>query len=510
MKMKIILFSVLMNCVFIISYSQSGPDELVLAKIKTAGYQQSQVKQMLYTLSDTYGQRLTGSREYLAAAKWASGKMKEIGLENIRLENFCNNCRGWDVKSFNVEMQYPNYMHINAYPLAWTKGSNGMVEGELVNIESYADLNSMKARFAGKLKGKIILLGKETQPAFISDTIFKRLGKEELKAMEDQLTPLEKQMPMQEQLVKWRKEYYEDSAFLQFVENEGALAILKSSPSVSGILRVSGTYYYQENEPKPLPYFSVMPEHFGRLIRLLKQNITPRIKLNLETVFYNEPENNVNIIGEIAGSDATLKSEVLLVGGHFDCWHSATGATDNGVNCMVWMEALRILKQSGLSPKRTIRVAFWGGEEEDFNGSLSYAIKNYGELAKPNSESSKVTAYLNLDNGAGAIRGVYLQGNEFARPVFERIFNRFAPNQKYYITIENTLSTDHETFDNYNIPSFQFIQDPLSYESVNHHTTLDLPEYAPEPDLMKNATILAWTIYAMASDETMVPRKQKN
>jgi len=509
--MKIILVSILLFGTSVKSQAQTGSDETALAKIKTIGYQQSQVKHYLYELSDVYGQRLTGSRGYLAAAKWASGKMKEIGLDNVHLENFCKNCRGWEVKSFNMEMEYPNYMHLSAYPFAWSKSSHGTEEGDLVNIESYADMSALKTQFSGKLKGKVILLGKEVPPRFLTDTLFKRYTDEELKKMEEQITPLEKQMAMDSQLVKWRKEYFEDSAFFAFAEKEGAIAVLRSSPSASGILRVSGTYYYQENEPKPLPYFSVLPEHFGRLIRLLKQNITPRIRLNLETVFYNEPENSVNILGEITGSDANLKSELLLVGGHFDSWHSATGATDNGVNCMVWMEALRILKQSGLAPKRTVRIAFWGGEEEDFNGSLTYAARNYGALnAKPNMESTKVTAYLNLDNGAGAIRGVYLQANEFARPVFEKIFTRFSNTQKYYTTIENTLSTDHETFEHYNIPSFQFIQDPLSYDAINHHSMLDLPEYAPESDLMKNATILAWTIYYIASDEAMVPRKLKN
>ena len=178
---------------------------------------------------------------------------------------------------------------------------------------------------------------------------------------------------------------------------------------------------------------------------------------------------------------------------------------------MVLLEALRILKESGLMPKRTIRLAFFGGEEEDFNGSIGYAARHFGNLnSKPNSESQKVAAYLNLDNGMGAIRGIYLQGNEFARPVFEEIFRRFSSTQQYYTTIENKLDNDHLTFDYYNIPAFQFIQDPLDYRPVTHHTQLDLPEYAPEADMMKNAVMVAWTIYSLATGEKMVPRKMKN
>ncbi|HLO79367.1 MAG TPA: M28 family peptidase [Chitinophagaceae bacterium] len=490
-------------------YSQLSTDQQ-LAKIKLAGYQQSQVKKMFHQLTDVYGQRLTGSREYYAAAKWTAATMKEIGLTNVHFENYCKDCRGWSMKSFNVEMVAPNFMHIVAYPLAWTKSTNGTVEGELIHIENWRTLDSVKKNFSGKLKGKIVLLGKEPRQVNLTDTVFARLSENQLKKMETQLVPEEKTTPLPDMLDRWAGENVEDQPFLEFVEKEGALAILRTSPKMTGILNVSGTYYYKESNIKPLPYFSIMPEHFGRMLRLLKQDLPPKVRLNLETSFYLEPDNNVNIIGEIEGSDPALKSELILIGGHFDSWHLASGATDNGVSCVVLMEALRILKQSGLKPKRSIRIGLWGGEEQDFVGSVSYAREHFGELkSKPNAESEKVSAYLNLDNGGGAIRGIYLQGNEMAGPVFNGIFGKAPSLAANTLTIENTTSTDHETFDYYNIPSFQFIQDPLSYETVNHHTHLDFPEYVPEEDMMKNAVILAWTIYNLADMETKVPRKSK-
>lgn len=490
-------------------YSQLSPDQQ-LAKIKLAGYQQSQVKKMFYQLTDVYGQRLTGSREYYAAAKWTAATMKEIGLTNVHFENYCKDCRGWSMKSFNVEMVSPNFMHIVAYPLAWTKSTNGTVEGELIHIEDWRALDSVKKNFAGKLKGKIILLGKEPRLSRLTDTVFSRLSEEQLKRMETELVPEEKTRPLPDLLDQWAGENVEDQSFLEFVEQEGALAILKTSRKMTGILNVSGTYYYKESNIKPLPYFSIMPEHFGRMLRLIRQDLAPKVRLNLETSFYLEPDNNVNIIGEIEGSDPALKSESILIGGHFDSWHLASGATDNGVSCVVLMEALRILKQSGLKPKRTLRIGLWGGEEQDFVGSVSYAREHFGELkSKPNAESEKVSAYLNLDNGGGAIRGIYLQGNEMAGPVFNNIFLKGPSLGVRTLTIDNTTSTDHETFDYYNIPSFQFIQDPLSYETVNHHTHLDFPEYVPEEDMMKNAVILAWTLYNLADMDTKVPRKSK-
>ncbi len=511
MLFKKLLFTLLFIQLFFIGFSQTAFDETKLSKFKNEGLLHSDAIKMLNEFTDVYGQRLTGSREYLGAAKWTANKMNEIGLTNVHFENYCKDCRGWTVKSFNVEMTAPNYMHIMAYPLAMTKSTNGVVEGEIVSVESTSDLNVVKERYTGKLKGKIILWGTLPKARPLSDPLSKRFSEAELKSMEDKLSPSVKQTPLPEQLEEWKISDHKENAFLEFVEKEGALAVLKTQPMFAGSLNVSGTYNFLETDPKSLPFFAIMPEHFGRLFRMLQQKVTPKIKLDLQTDFYLEPENNVNIIGEITGSDPTLKSETVLIGGHFDSWHSGTGATDNGVSCITLMEALRILKQSGITPKRTIRIGLWGGEEQAFIGSVAYATEHYGKLKeKPNSESKKVQAYLNLDNGAGAIRGIYLQGNELTRPIFKEIFSPVASLGVNTITIENTLSTDHETFDHYNIPSFQFIQDHLSYETINHHTHLDLPEYVPENDMMKNAVILAWTIYSLAEKNTMVPRKSKD
>jgi hypothetical protein len=401
-------------------------------------------------------------------------------------------------------------MHLVAYPMAMTKSTAGSAEGELVSIESFKDMKAVKEKFSGKLKGKIILLGTEPRQRSLTDTILKRYSDNELKDQDEQLDPSEKPTPLPELLDSWKVSDHTDDEFLAFAEKEGALAVLKTQSALLGVLRVQGTYNYREGDPKALPYFSIIPEEFGRLFRLLKQNVIPKIRLDLQTTFYMEPENNVNIIGEIQGTDPTLRSEVIMIGGHFDSWHSATGATDYGVSCIVLMEALRVLKRSGVAPKRTIRICLWGGEEQAFIGSVAYAIDHFGALKeKPNSDSKKVSVYLNLDNGAGAIRGVYLQGNEFARPVFKEIFSHVSSLGASALTIENTLSTDHETFDHYNIPSFQFIQDPLNYETITHHSHLDLPEYVPENDLKKNAVILAWAINELAGMDASVPRKLK-
>tara|TARA_B110000967_G_scaffold209656_1_gene266887 strand:+ start:6370 stop:7902 length:1533 start_codon:yes stop_codon:yes gene_type:complete len=491
------------------SYSQLTNAEKTLSEIRNEGYNNSEATKMLSQLTDIYGQRLTGTREYYKAASWISTEMKKIGLENVHFENYCSDCRGWNVKTFNIEMVAPNYMNISAYPLAMSKSSNGIVSGEVIHIEGFDDMISVQKHFTGKLKGKIILLGEKPKSKSLLDTIESRYSDTQLKQMEQKVTAIVKVTPLPELFEEWKIDDKADENFLKFLETEGALAILKTRPMYLGILHPDGTYYFREGDLKPLPYFTIMPEHFGRLYRLIKRNAPPTIRLNLETEFYSEPENNVNIIGEISGNDAQLKSESILIGAHFDSWHSGTGATDNGANCIVLMEALRILKQIDYQPKRTIKIGLWGGEEQAFLGSAAYAKKHFGSLnRKPNLASKQISAYLNLDNGAGLIRGVYLQKNEFARPIFKKIFSPISNITSGAITVENTLSTDHETFDYYNIPSFQFIQDELAYNSATHHTNLDFLEYVHENDIMKNAVILAWTIYSLDNMKGKIPRKQ--
>ncbi|QRM89198.1 M20/M25/M40 family metallo-hydrolase [Lacinutrix sp. WUR7] len=510
MKLKTSIVLFLFIGLSINSYSQVTSAKNILSEIRNAGFKNSEAMYRISTFTDIYGQRLTGSREYYKAANWISDEMKKVGLENVHFENYCSNCRGWSIQSFNVEMIAPNYMHISAYPLAMSKSTNGIVSGEIISIERFSDMTKVQKEWSGKLKGKIILLGKEPKKKSLLDTIEFRYSDKKLKQLEQQVTAKVKTALLPELFDKWEIEDKINEPFLRFLETEGALAILNTESTYLGILHPKEIYYYKDSDLKPLPYFTIMPEHFGRLYRMAKLNTPATVRINLQTEFYNEPENNVNIIGEITGNDAKLKSESILLGAHFDSWHAATGATDNGANCIVLIEALRILKQIGYTPKRTIKIGLWGGEEQAFLGSAAYAKKHFGALGeKPNTASTKVSAYLNLDNGAGLIRGIHLQNNELARPVFEEIFAPISNISEGAIHIDNTLSTDHETFDHYNIPSFQFIQDALAYNTATHHTNLDFLEYVHEDDVMKNAAILAWTIYVLDNRKEKIPRKQK-
>ncbi|MEX1241487.1 MAG: M20/M25/M40 family metallo-hydrolase [Cyclobacteriaceae bacterium] len=480
-----------------------------LDRIKEEGFQRSQVQETLIHLSDIYGQRLTGSREYFRAAQWAKAQLEDWKIDNAHFENYCNDCRGWGIKTFNAEMISPIYLKLMAYPLAMVQGTDGEITGTPIHIPDRADLQAVKAKFGGQLKGKIVLSGKPPVLKTLTDPLVDRRSAEAIAKLENALAPSTTLQHLPDLLESWLVDVKADSAFMKFLESEGALASFTTTPLNPGVIHAQGTYFYRETHIKPLPSFALAPEHFNKIVRMLERNETPDIRLNLETEFYMEPQNNVNIIGEIPGGDPRLKSEVVLIGAHFDSWHAGSGTTDNGTGVAVMMEVLRIIKATGIRPKRTIRMGLWGGEEQGYLGSVAYAKANFGQFGtKPLPDSRKVSAYVNMDNGAGAMRGIYLQGNAAARTVFEEVLKPFDYLGATTVTIENTMGTDHDVFDYYNIPSFQIIQDWLGYYTLTHHTNLDLVEYAPEEDLKKNSVILAGMIYQLAMREEKVPRKK--
>jgi hypothetical protein len=517
--MKII--SKILNTAFLftglLATSQTLPQ--ALSKINTQGFQKSQVMSLITDLSDVYGPRLTGTNQYYNAAQWAKKTLENYGLDKVYFENYCDDCMGWEVKSFNVEMVSPAYMKIQAYPYAWTEASNGVQIGDLIWIESHSNMEEVKKQWSGKLKGKTILIGAAPEQNSLFEPLSTRFTKEQIDDAKKSSTPLVKN-PLGPSsgsldLVKDFDLIFEmlakkDDAFFAFLKAEGAISILGTSPMFPGIIHPSGTYNFKEKDDKPIPYFAISPENFGKLQRLSSKGIIPKIKFNLESELYLKPQNNVNIIGEITGSDPKLKEEVVMIGAHFDSWHSASGATDNGAGSAVMMEVMRIIKASGLKPKRTIRIALWGGEEQGLVGSRAYGENHYGKIKETTrkKEVEKISAYLNMDNGAGQMRGIYLQGNEAVRPIFKYMLAPYEHLDVNNLTIENTNFTDHEVFDFYKIPGFQIIQDPLNYNTVTHHTNLDVLEYVPERDMKINATVIAALVYQIAQLDERLPREE--
>ncbi|QCX38457.1 M20/M25/M40 family metallo-hydrolase [Aureibaculum algae] len=511
---KILVLSLLISYTAI---SQTLPQ--AISKINTEGFQKSQVMSLITDLSDVYGPRLAGTNQYFTAAEWAKKTMENWGVDKVYFENYCDDCMGWEVKSFNIEMTEPAYMKIQAYPYAWTESSNGVQMSDLVSIENHADLEAVKKQWSGKLKGKTILMGSAPEQNMLFDALSKRFTGDQIEEAKKSIVPTPNN-PLSHNAgdmdlignldLIFDSMVRKDDAFFAFLKAEGALSILGTTPFFPGITHPSGTYNFRESDKKTIPYFAISPESFGKLIRLTGRNITPKIKFHLDSELYLKPENNVNIIGEITGSDLKLKDEVVMIGAHFDSWHSASGATDNGAGSAVMMEVMRIIKASGLKPKRTIRIALWGGEEQAFVGSLAYAEKHYGKVKETTrkKEVEKISAYINMDNGAGQMRGVYLQGNEAVRPIFEDMLEPYAHLDVNNLTIQNTDFTDHDVFDYYKIPGFQIIQDPLNYSTVTHHTNLDALEYVPKRDMMVNATVIAALVYQIAERDFRLPREE--
>jgi hypothetical protein len=293
---------------------------------------------------------------------------------------------------------------------------------------------------------------------------------------------------------------------MQFFQEEGALALLSPGRGDGGTVFVQGGGSRDPSAPNGLPVIVVAAEHYGRMYRTLEKKMPVKIELDVRNVFHDDPS-SFNVIAEISGTDKA--AEIVMLGAHFDSWHGGTGATDNAAGSAVMMEAMRILKEAGLPLRRTVRLALWGGEEQGLLGSRAYVTQHFADRAdmvlKP--EHARLSCYFNVDNGSGAIRGVYLQGNEAAAPIFEAWMKPFDNVGMSTLTIRDTRGTDHTSFDAVGLPGFQFIQDPLDYDTRTHHSTMDVYERIQEEDMRKNAVIVAAFAYHAANRNEKLPRK---
>ena len=480
-----------------------------LYRIKEEGFQRSQVMDVASYLTDVYGPRLTGSPNIRNAADWAVKKLTEWGASNPRIEQWSTPFgRGWANERYSVNVVAPTTWPIIGMAKAWTPGTDGPVTADAV----YAPLESEKdfETWKGKLKGKIVLAVpvREVKPSF--DPLAKRYSDKELEELES-IDP------------KGRERRYDLSqlAFvrkrIQFLAEEGVLAVFEPSRSGDG-----GTVFVQQGggystAPSTSPFGSIYPydapaqivlavEHYGRLVRTLDKKIPVSIELNVKNTFFdNQP--GFNVLAELPGSEKA--DELVMLGAHFDSWHGATGATDNAVGSAIMLEAFRILKASGVKMRRTVRLGLWGGEEQGLLGSKAYVKQHVGDrdTMKLEAEQAKISAYYNVDNGTGAIRGIYLQGNDAVRPVFEAWMKPFENLGMTMMTSQNTGGTDHLSFDAVGVPAFQFVQDPLEYDTRTHHSNMDNYERLQSADMMKNAVIVASFVYETANREARLPRK---
>jgi len=483
----------------------------VAAKIREEGLQRSQVMDIVGYMTDVLGGRLTLSEGMKRAQLWAKDKMEKLGLENVAIEPFMDYGAAWDNEYFSLHMLEPEYQPMMGFPLAYTSGTKGKVACPAVlasDIQTKKDLE----RYRGKLKGAVVL----STPPYTLDMAaltqgVARLTEAELKQLEENVIPRPQRArvtppPPNPDLVK-----AEDR--LEFFRAEGAVAVLQCEGGQPGAVRgfsrpgSNEDKWSREKTLKTLPIIAVTPEHYNRMFRILKRGIPVKVEVEVRNRVGEKVEKAANVLGEIPGTD--LADEVVMVGAHYDSWHAAAGASDTAAGCAVALEAARILKAIGVKPRRTIRVAFWGGEEQGLHGSREYVNAHFGNPkdpkvgAKPDYE--KFSAYFNQDYGAGQFRGIYLQENERVRRLFAAWMEPFRDFGMTALSIQSVGSTDHVSFDAAGLPGFQFIQDRIG--GTAGHTNMDFYDTLRAEDLMKNAVVEAFFAYQAAMADERVPRK---
>lgn len=526
---------------------QAGSENINYAdlnKIKAEGLdrEHSQVMELCSWLGDVYTPRVTGSPTAMKAAEWAVATMKQWGLSNVAIEPWANRNgfeRGWTNDKFYMQVTAPERFPVPGTPSGWTPGTSGLVSGEAVLVT--ATTEDELAKYKGQVKGKWVLLVPAPDVAAFWDARATRRTADDLAAME--VSP---PAPAQEFGVTppgqrggapaappagGPPQQGRNFATLRndFLKAEGALGTITTTATGHGIYTIGGNR--NADPATTLPAVSIAAEQYGRIARTLARKIAVTIEADIKNTYYPNPS-VFNVVGEITGTDKA--DEVVLLGAHIDTWHAATGAADDGVGVAAMMEALRILKVTGVKLRRTVRVGLWEGEEQGLLGSREYVAAHYatrqplpaaqaapgaqppqgaGQRGGPQGplvtkpEYEKFSVYFNIDNGTGALRGVYLQGNDAVAPIFREWMEPFRSLGMTTLTVRNTSGTDHLSFDAVGLPGFQFIQDQIEYNGVTHHTNMDTYERLQPNDVIKMSTIVAGWAYLAANRDEKIPRK---
>jgi len=479
----------------------------VVHLIKNEAFTNSQIMETMFYLCDVNGPRITGSPGYQKAADYIKKRLTGHGIPDVKYEEF-EFGRGWQHSKYAGHMVEPAYSELIGFPLAWTPGTNGPVKGEAVYapLRTNADLEKWK----GKLKGKIVLVDAPRTLELPDKPYGKRYTSEDLSKLTEAPEPGAGQgrpggtgAPMsREQLMAFRDKLN------QFLNDEGVLVVVKTSYAGDGgaVFGSSGGPY-QKGKPVPPASVAIAAENYNRVIRLLDKKVPVTLAFDIEASFYDKTTKAFNVIAEIPGT--SRKDEYVMLGGHLDSWQGATGAADNATGVAVMMEAARIIKALGLKTQRSIRLGLWSAEEQGLIGSRAYVKEHIADPAdmKPKADHGKITAYFNIDNGSGKVRGIYTQGNDMAKNVFAGWLAPFADLGATTLTNRNTGGTDHQAFDAVGVPGFQFIQDPLDYMQRTHHSNMDTMDRVPKADLMQMSAILASFAYHAANRSDMIPRK---
>lgn len=566
MFMRRILGSLLVAAVLLpsVSLAQNGPYSApkdVIDRIKDEGMNRSQVMQTLSYMTDVIGPRLTGSPGLKRANEWTRDTLAKWGLQNSHLESWGPFGRGWTLKRYSAQVDGPTAFPLISYPKAWSPGTDTLIPAPAIDpkakkkkapaapapmstaftgevVRMTAANEAELEQYKGKLKGKIVLLGGIREPKAHFDPQAERASDKELLTMADAPDPASITQGggfpgnfMQQMQFNNKR--------MRFLADEGAAILIDSARGDGGTVFVQGAAAVPPDAAptpgQPFPnvrskdakvpiQISAAVEHFNRVARMIDAGEKVTMTIDLAVAYQDEDPNGYNTIAEIPGSDKA--DEIVMLGGHLDSWHSGTGATDNGAGCAVMMEAVRILQTLGLKPRRTVRIALWTGEEQGLLGSRAYVKQHFGYRGDGSTpmfgggrqsqaplpltklpDYEKFSAYFNIDNGTGKVRGVYMQGNENVRPIFRSWLAPFKDMGADTLTLSNTGGTDHLAFDAIGLPGFQFIQDVVEYDTRTHHSNMDVFDRIQADDMKQMAVILASFVYQTAMMDEKMPRK---
>jgi hypothetical protein len=503
--------------------------------IREEGLQRSHIMDYAGGLIDGIGPRLTGSPNMAKANAWTRDQLTKMGCVNAHLEDWGEFGMGWQQLNTWVRMTEPDTAVFVAQATPWSPATNGPVTAQAVSV--VVNESGDMAKYKGKLSGKIVLLGAMRDVPVPDKPFFERYSDKDLKELES--LPLEnEQAETQARMERSVKRYKLMSELVPFLAEEKVVAVIVPSRDGqngggTGIIFDDngadlGRMPYHRDTAVPFPVVVTQIESYGRVFRLLANHVPVSLEMDVETKFTGDHEHGFDTVAEIPGTDPALKDEVVMVGGHLDSWISGTGATDNGAGSIVAIEVMRILNALKVKPRRTIRIALWTGEEGGLFGSRGYVTQHFGSYPRSTapdqmllseyarkpagpltlkSEQKLISAYFNVDNGTGRIRGIYTQGNAAVDSIFAQWMAPLKDLGVTTISNRDTGGTDHLSFDAVGIPGFQFIQDPMDYGTRTHHSNMDTYERLQPADLKQMAVVEAIFVYNAAMREQMIPRK---
>jgi hypothetical protein len=510
-------------------------DWAMIGRIRDEGFRRSQVMETAAQLTDVHGPRLSGSPQYKQAAEWARRQLESWGLQDAHLEAFPFG-RGWSFARSSAHVVAPMTFPLVAIPKAWTAGTDGTVRGKVVRVkvETEADVEKWK----GKLAGVVAWVGEPRELKSPEDRgLFQRYSEKDLDELEKyQASPWRAARgpaggpPFDREAFLRRRRL--NQALDRLYAAEKPLAVVEPSERDANVLRLGGGGSRLKGDPQAVTQLIVSAAQWSRVARLVERKLEVEVEIDVRATFHEEDTNGYNVVAELPGSDR--KGELVMIGAHLDSWHPGTGATDNGAGSAVMLEVMRILKAVSARPRRTIRIGLWGGEEQGLLGSRAYVSEHFASRPERPRETgpeevpaflrddppapmtlkpghAKLSAYFNLDNGTGKIRGIYLQENAATKPVFEGWMAAVEDMGATRVSLRNTGGTDHQAFDSVGLPGFQFIQDPIEYSNGSffgtHHTDMDVYDRLQREDLMQAAVVIATFAYTAANRDELLPRK---